>query len=1184
MNTDGRFVHLHVHTDYSFHDGLMDVKAVVKKAQELGMPAVAITDRMNQCNSVKLYEECIPRGIKPIFGIELCVYDDTVVRGKKEFFTIELLALNEDGYHNIVELQADGYRQGIIDYNICVPLSKIKERSFGVAALSGSIDGDVGKYILEGRLDLAEKRAAMYKTFFPDSYYLELTRMDRPGEERYIEAALKLAQKLDLPVIATNYVQFAREEDYEIHNIRVAIQDKVTLADKNWHPPYTPKMYMRSQEEMAELFRDIPEAVQNTVYLAARCSVYMHLGKNFLPKFPTGGLSDAEFLKKESYQGLEQRLEFMYQDPEVRRQKRLDYLIRLEKELKVIIQMDFPGYFLIVMEFIQWSKKHDIPVGPGRGSGGGSLVAFCIGITDFDPLPFDLLFERFLNPERVSMPDFDVDFCMDNRGKVIQHVADLYGRQSVSQIITFGTLAAKASVKAVARVMGKSYSFGDRLAKLLPKKVNDKLDYTLTEALAPPKDPADDAAKAFREKYAEDEEIREVVDKAIRVEGLTTSHGKHAGGVVISPSVITDFAPLMCDDDGGDFKTQFDKHDVEEAGLVKFDFLGLRTLTIIRWALDMINERMKREGKPLVDIRRIDLADPLSYEVLKTTETTAVFQLESRGMRELIGKLQPDCFEDIIALVALYRPGPLGCGLVDNFVNRKHGKEEIAYPDPEFQHPCLEPILKPTYGVIIYQEQVMQIAQAMAGYSLGGADILRRAMGKKQMDVMQKQRAKFRAGAVEKGIDGDLAMKIFDMVEKFAKYGFNKSHSAAYALVCFQTLWLKAHYPAEFLAAMMTADKENADKVVSYINECRRLKIPVDPPDINEGNVHFIVNDKGHIVFSLAAVKGVGEWPVKAIMEERKKKPFTSIFDLCRRIDRMSMSRRVLEALIKAGSLDRIGPHRAALMAAVDAALRLNTESSKDRESGEMDLFGGMMFSDIAEPPYPEVKPYPDKINLSGEVETLGLYLTGHPMDRYRNEVLHFSGAKLGELRASDGGYGEEKKKVIVAGIIQHLECRTTKSGNQFMQGRLIDYTGEVLFSLWRDKFDKYRNLVRDDMLAVFYGTVGYDNYNKGVEIRVDEIINICEARHRYGRAVRICLNDTLMKKENEMNLIRDAVFRYPGSMPLEILYEKENGAMLVQSHYQVEPCDELLDDLRYYCDGKAAVSYVEPQKQVFQV
>ncbi len=1172
---DLRYVHLHVHTDYSIRDGLLDVKNVVNKAAALGMPALAITDHMNQCNSVKLYECALKVGMKPIFGIELCVLDDTVNRGKKEFFTLVMLALNEVGYRNIVELQADGYRQGTIDYNFCVKFSWLKKYCEGVAVLSGGVDGDIGHFILNNRSDLALERIAFYKKYYPDSYYLELSRIGRNGEEKYIKEALVLANKADVPVIATNCVEFAKEEDFEIHRIRVAIQDKVTLADTNWNPPYTPKMYLRSQEEMIELFKDIPEAIENTVYLAERCNVHMHLGKNYLPKFPTGGLTDAEFLKKESYLGLEKRLNFLYPDPVKRAEVRPRYLERLEKELKVIIQMDFPGYFLIVMEFIQWSKAHGIPVGPGRGSGGGSLVAYAIKITDFDPLPYDLLFERFLNPERVSMPDFDVDFCMDNRGLVIQHVADLYGRQSVSQIITFGTLAAKASVKAVARVMGKSYSFGDMLAKMLPKKVNDKLDYTLKEALSEPKDPNDDAAKEFRERYAKDEEIRSVVDIAMRVEGLTTSHGKHAGGVVISPSVITDFAPLMCDEQGLDFKTEFDKHDVEEAGLVKFDFLGLRTLTIIKWALDMINERMKREGKPEVDIRRIDLADHESYEVLKSTETTAVFQLESKGMRELIGKLQPDCFEDIIALVALYRPGPLGCGLVDNFVNRKHGKEKIAYPDPKFEHKCLEPILKPTYGVIIYQEQVMQIAQAMAGYSLGGADILRRAMGKKQMDVMQKQRAKFRKGAEDKGIDGDLAMKIFDMVEKFAKYGFNKSHSAAYALVCFQTLWLKTHFPAEFLAAMMTADKEITDKVVVYVNECRRLGIPVVPPNINEGEVHFIVNKEGHVVFSLGAIKGVGEAPVTAIMEERKKRPFTSIFDLCRRIDGRYMTRRVLEALIKAGALDKIGPHRAALMACVDSAIKLNSQATQDRATGEMDLFGGGNFDAFNDPPYPKVKPYPDKVNLDGEIETLGLYLTGHPMNRYREEALNFSTSCINDLRPEARGFGnEDRHRVTAVGVVNHLEFRTTKSGQKFMQGDIVDFTGELMFSLWRDDYEKYKDILHDDMLVVVQGSVGYDNYNKKNKIFVNEIIDVIQARERYGKSLRLKLSDNVLKKCGGVSEIHKILERYPGKMPIEVLYETNAGAMVIPSKICVEPCDELLDDLKYILNGQAAVAY----------
>jgi DNA polymerase III subunit alpha len=1165
--TEPKFVHLHVHSDYSIRDGLLDVAGVVKTAKAKNMAAIAITDFMNQCNTIKLLENTESCGMKPVFGIELCVLDDTLKNNiNYEYFELTLLALNDMGYRNIVELQSNAWRQGDIYYHTCVRLSWLDKYSEGVIVLSGGINGDVGKYIISDRLDLAEERLDFYQKNFPNRYYFELSRLGQPNENKYIAEALKLAVKRDLPVVATNKVVFAKQDDYEVHRIRVAIQDKVTIDDKKWIHPYTDQMYMKTEAEMESLFSDIPEALENSVEIAKRCTVHLHIGANYLPKFPTGNLSPADYLRTEAYTGLEERLEFLYPDKDERDKKKPTYLDRLERELSVIIKMDFPGYFLIVMEFIQWSKKNGVPVGPGRGSGCGSLVAYAIKITDLDPLKYDLLFERFLNPERVSMPDFDVDFCMDNRGRVIQHVADTYGRQSVSQIITFGTLAAKASVKAVSRVIGKSYSFGDKIAKMIPTKP----DITLNKALNENED------KSLKNEYDTNEEVREVIDIALRLEGLTNSHGKHAGGVVISPTVISDFAPLMCDYLGKDFKTQFDKHDVEEAGLVKFDFLGLKTLTIIDWALDMINARLRKEGKPEVNIAKIDLADKASYDVLKSTETTAVFQLESNGMRDLIGKMQPDCIEDMIALVALYRPGPLDCGMVDNFVNRKHGREKVAYPSEEFQHECLEPILKPTYGIVVYQEQVMQIAQALAGYSLGGADLLRRAMGKKKPEEMAKQRSVFKKGAEAKGIDGELAMKIFDQVEKFAGYGFNKSHSAAYGIVAFETLWLKTHFPAEYLAAMMTAEKENAEKIVIYINECRRLRIKVNPPDVNQGEIHFVVNSEGHIIFSLGAIKGVGEGPVSAIMAARKTGPFKNLFDFCRRVDSKYINRRVMEALVWAGALDNLGPNRASTMATLDVALLLAAESTKNRSSGMLDLFEDDSFASFNDPPFEDVQPFSDKVWLKGEVDTLGLYLTGHPIDRYSSEIEHLAKNNIGSLTPSQHSYGEDKELVTVVGIVDNLCEKVTKGGLRYLTGYLLDYTGKVLFQLWKDDYLKYKDIIKNDMLLVVSGSVGYDNFNKCNKIYINNEMNIVEARMELGRALRIAINDNLLQDRNFVKNMTTIIDKYPGDMQVELLIQTKDSVMIIKSAFTVEPLDELIDELKYKCTESVYVDYAK--------
>ena len=775
MSTQPRFVHLRTHTDFSMIDGIVKVKPLVKACAANNMVALALTDFTNFCGVVRFYGETLSSGIKPIIGADVHVKSELC---GEELFTLTLLAKNNEGYKNITLLLSKAYQRGYVDLPYIDQEWLIEHRE-GVIVLSGGTQGDIAKKLLKENISEAESAVSFYQEFFPDHFYLSLSRTGRPDEERYIQAALKLAEEHDLPLVATNDVVFLAPDDFEAHEIRVAIHDGYTLDDPKRPKRYTEQQYFRSEEEMCDLFADIPSALENTVLIAQRCNVTLRLGEYFLPKFPTGELSTEDYLVMKAKEGLEERLAFLFPDEKVRAERRPEYDERLQVELDVINQMGFPGYFLIVMEFIQWSKDNDIPVGPGRGSGAGSLVAYALKITDLDPLEFDLLFERFLNPERVSMPDFDVDFCMDGRDRVIDHVAETYGRGAVSQIITFGTMAAKAVIRDVGRVLGHPYGFVDRISKMIPP------------------DPGMTLAKAFEAEpqlqvaYDSDEEVKSLIDMARKLEGVTRNAGKHAGGVVISPSLITDFAPLYCDNEGLHPVTHFDKNDVEYAGLVKFDFLGLRTLTIIKWALDMINARLTREGKPPVDIAAIPLDDPESFELLKRSETTAVFQLESRGMKDLIKRLQPDCFEDIIALVALFRPGPLQSGMVDNFIDRKHGREEVSYPDANYQHESLKPILEPTYGIILYQEQVMQIAQVLAGYTLGGADLLRRAMGKKKPEEMAKQRSVFKEGAEKNGVDGELSMKIFDLVEKFAGYGFNKSHSAAYALVSYQTLWLK---------------------------------------------------------------------------------------------------------------------------------------------------------------------------------------------------------------------------------------------------------------------------------------------------------------------------------------------------------------------------------------------------------
>ncbi|MDX5328402.1 MAG: DNA polymerase III subunit alpha, partial [Marinobacter sp.] len=822
------FVHLRVHSEYSMVDGLVRVKPLIGRVAELGMPAVGLTEQSNMCSLVRFYKAAMGAGVKPIIGADLWLENPEEPENP---FRLTLLARNNDGYLNLTEIISLGYTEGQRYGKPIIRKAWLEARPAGLIALSGAKMGDVGKALLAGKPELARERAEYWMNLYPGSYYLELQRTGRAGDEDCLHMSVELAAELGLPVVATNDVHFLQADDFEAHEARVCIGESRTLDDPRRDRRFSDQQYLRSAEEMIELFSDIPEAVENTVEIAKRCSVKVRMGEYFLPNYPIpDGMTMDDYFRHVSEEGLEMRLAktLSKDDPEYD-QKREEYYKRLKFELDIIIQMGFPGYFLIVMDFIKWAKNNGVPVGPGRGSGAGSLVAYALLITDLDPLEYDLLFERFLNPERVSMPDFDVDFCMEGRDRVIEYTAQKYGREAVSQIITFGTLAAKAVVRDVARVQGKSYGLADKLSKLIPFEVG----MTLNKAI--------EQEPQLKEFLEQDEEAQEIWEMALKLEGVCRNAGKHAGGVVIAPTKITDFSPLYCDDEGGSLVTQFDKGDVEDAGLVKFDFLGLRTLTIIKWALNMINPRRQERGLGDLDISTIPLDDKPSFDLLKKAETTAVFQLESRGMKDLIRRLQPDSLEDMIALVALFRPGPLQSGMVDDFIDRKHGRQPLSYPHPDYQYEGLKPVLEPTYGVILYQEQVMQIAQVMAGYTLGGADMLRRAMGKKKPEEMEKQKAIFLDGCENNGIDKTLAENIFDLVEKFAGYGFNKSHSAAYALVSYQTLWLKTHYPAEFMAAVLTADMQNTDKVVTLVEECRNMKLDLLVPDVSRSEYTFTV-------------------------------------------------------------------------------------------------------------------------------------------------------------------------------------------------------------------------------------------------------------------------------------------------------------------------------------------------------
>ncbi|MCD9515846.1 DNA polymerase III subunit alpha [Photobacterium carnosum] len=1148
-----RFIHLRVHSDYSMIDGLAKVKPIVKRAAELGMPALALTDFTNLCGLVKFYFAAHDAGLKPIIGADFKVQSQDM---GDELFELTILAANNEGYKNLTLLISEAYQRGHVQHQPVIDKEWLIKYREGLIILSGGRTGDVGRALLKGNQQLTDACVAFYQTYFLDSYYLELVRTGRVDEDAYLHFAIELAEQYDLPVVATNDVRLLNANQFDAHEIRVAIHDGYTMVDPNRPKLYSEQQYLRSEDEMCELFADIPEALQNSVEIAKRCNVTVRLGEYFLPNFPTGDMSIEDFLVTKSQQGLEERLEFLFPDPEVRAQRRPEYDERLEIELKVVNQMGFPGYFLIVMEFIQWSKDNDVPVGPGRGSGAGSLVAYALKITDLDPLAFDLLFERFLNPERVSMPDFDIDFCMDKRDLVIDHVAEMYGRNAVSQIITFGTMAAKAVIRDVGRVLGHPYGFVDRLSKLIPAEPG----MTLEKAF--------EVEPQLGQAYEADEEIRDLIDMCRILEGVTRNAGKHAGGVVISPTTITDFSPLYCDAEGNNPVTQFDKNDVETAGLVKFDFLGLRTLTIIDWALGMINPRRVEQGLEPVNIAAIPMADKKSFDMLQRSESTAVFQLESRGMKDLIKRLRPDCFEDMIALVALFRPGPLQSGMVDNFIDRKHGREAVSYPDEKWQHESLKEILDPTYGIILYQEQVMQIAQVLAGYTLGGADMLRRAMGKKKASEMAKQRAVFEQGAIDNGVDGELSMKIFDLVEKFAGYGFNKSHSAAYALVSYQTLWLKAHYPAEFMAAVMTADMDNTDKIISLVDECHRMNLKLLPPDVNKGLYRFNVDDEGAVVYGIGAVKGVGEGPIENIISAREKDGhFKDLFDFCARIDTKRVNKRVLDKLIKSGALDRLGPNRAAMLATLDDAIKAASQYHKAQASGQDDLFGVLTEApEEVEHAYANIEEAPESVWLEGERETLGLYLTGHPINAYISELKHYT-----TWRLKDAQQTGRDKVASVAGLVIAARVMTTKRGSRIGLMTLDDRSGRMEVMLFTDALDRYMDLLEKDKIVVVSGQVSFDDFNGGLRMSAREVLDISEAREKHLRGVAISVTEEQIDEQFFSRFSQVLEPHRAGTVPVHMYYQRSNARakFTLGTEWRVTPADKLLSDLKMLLGDK---------------
>jgi DNA polymerase-3 subunit alpha len=1140
-----KFVHLRLHTEFSLVDGIVKIKPLMKRLAELAMPAAAITDHANLFALVKFYRTAMAQGIKPIAGSDVLIFNPEEPASP---YRLTLLVKNRRGYTTLTELISKAYQEG---QHQGVPMLKqewLVENHDGLIALSGSMNGDIGKALLAENKDTAIRLAERWGALFKDSFYLELQRVGKPGEEHYIAAALDLALAADLPVVATNDVRFLNKHDFAAHEVRVCINQGRVLDDNRRPKDYTEQQYLRSSEEMEALFADIPEALENSVEIAARCNLELTLGKNFLPDYPVpSGMTLGDVMAEASREGLEERLKHhppcgKGTDEENRRV----YYERLETELRVITQMGFPGYFMIVADFIQWAKNHQIPVGPGRGSGAGSLVAYALKITDLDPIEFDLLFERFLNPERISMPDFDVDFCMDRRDEVIDYVAEHYGRDHVAQIITYGSMAAKAVIRDVGRVLGFSYGFVDRLAKLIPFEIGMTLEKALKDS------------PELKQLYDTEEEVKSLIDMARSLEGMARNAGKHAGGVVISPTKLTDFTPLYCEQGGGNLVTQFDKDDVEAVGLVKFDFLGLRTLTIIDWALQTINQKNREEGKPPIDISTIPRDDPASYELLKNAQTTAVFQLESRGMKELIKKLKPDCFDDIIALVALFRPGPLESGMVDDYINVKHGAKA------EYAHPLLIPILKPTNGVILYQEQVMQIAREMAQYTLGGADMLRRAMGKKKPEEMAKQREIFTQGAVANQIDESIATYIFDLMEKFAGYGFNKSHSAAYALVAYQTAWLKAHYPAAFMAAVLSSDMDNTDKVVVLIEECRQMKLAICPPDINVSNYRFTVDRNNRIVYGLGAIKGVGQAAIEDMLEEREQNgPFFGLYDLCKRVDLRKVNRRVLEALCRAGAFDQFDPNRAAHLAELPTALKVAEQHEKVVQTGQNDLFGLAVSSagGADEKAYANaVAPWSDNERLAAEKLTLGLFLTGHPIDQYEQEIKQFTHGKIavlqGEVERSKG-----KMDARVAGLVIDIRTRQSKNGKTMGFAVIDDRSGRLELAVYSDVYEKYRNLLSRDTLLVSEGSLMVDDFTGSLRLTADKLYSIEEARDAFARGLQLTWNAADIDGSIVGKLSPELTPFKGGGCPILINYRSAQAQALVRlgDEWRVRASDELI-------------------------
>jgi DNA polymerase III subunit alpha len=1128
------FVHLRLHTEYSLVDGIVRVPELMSAVAAAGMPAVALTDQCNLFAMVKFYKEALAAGVKPLIGVDMWI------RGVGERAApsrVVFLCQNLAGYRHLTQLVTRSYLEG---QQRGAPMLErdwlTSDMLRGLIVLSGGMEGDIGQAIVRGRDDEAVRCLNRWQELCGDRFYVEIQRTGRAGEEAYADAACGLAQLQGVAALATNDVRFLTRAEFEAHEARVCIHDGAQLADSSRVRRFSEEQYLKSPAEMRELFKDVPDLLDNTVEVARRCSLEIRLGASMLPAYPVpSGSTTEDYLREEAVRGLKWR-----------GVSSSGYAERLALELGVICSMGFAGYFLIVADFIRWARGNGVPVGPGRGSGAGSLVAYALGITDLDPIEHDLLFERFLNPERVSMPDFDVDFCMEGRDRVIEYVANKYGRERVSQIITYGTLAAKAVVRDVGRVLGHNYGYVDKIAKLIPFEIGMTLDKALEQEVE------------LKRLYDGDAEIHELIDLARSLEGLARNAGTHAGGVVIAPSVLTDFTPLYCEEGSTTPVTQFDKDDVEAAGLVKFDFLGLRTLTIIDWAVRDINASRAGLGEATLEIDKLPMDDVQTYQLLKSCKTTAVFQLESRGMKDLIRRLQPDRFGDIVALVALFRPGPLQSGMVEDFIARKHDTSGATI---DYLHPQLKPVLAATYGVILYQEQVMQIAQILAGYTLGGADLLRRAMGKKKAEEMANQRSVFVDGAVARNVPEAQATRIFDLMEKFAGYGFNKSHSAAYALLSYQTAWLKAHYPAAFMAAVLSSDMDKTDKVVTLIDECAGMELTVHPPDVNESVYAFKVSGPMSIRYGMGAIKGVGASAVEALIEERKLRgPFASLPDLCRRIDLQRVNRRVFDALIRSGSLDRIGPNRATLTAELERAMQAGEQNSRAMSVGQVDLFG------LSAAPDSVVADWTEAQRLAGERETLGLFLSGHPITPYEPDLKFLGVARLADVGGPkpaapiDGMRSwSAGKATTVAGLVLEIRRRPNR-----VTLILDDRSARLEVSLYEEVFQQHRDIIVKDAILIIDGTLRFDDFIEAWRLQAKSLMDIDRARERFARRLWLRWPDEFDGPQgmNRFEQLLKPHLRGPCGVSVSVNRSDYTGRMNLADNWSVHASRTLLDKL----------------------